>query len=190
MQQDSNALKLNSEAPLKNEDNSVTRSKDLVDQVIANWQNTILADTDFTGTEIIGRIVRMDSFIGKMIDDNLSRYRMNIGDFNILAVLLREKTHQLTPGRIQEMVFVSSGGLSNRMIRLEEKGLIARSTDPSDRRGVIVTLTDAGRELIERAAPSHMALENSLITNLNESEQETLIQLLRKMLQHVESEAV
>lgn len=187
MQQDLKTFEIDSESSTDEID--IPRSPDLVDQVITNWKTTILADTNFTGTEIIGRIVRMDSFIGKMIDYNLSRYRMNIGDFNILAVLLREKTHQLTPGRIQEMVFVSSGGLSNRMIRLEDRGLIERSTDPSDRRGVIVKLTEAGKELIERAAPSHMALENSLITNLDESEQETLIRLLRKMLKHVESEA-
>lgn len=185
--QDPHSLDPNQDDLTSKDASQQTPQKDLVDQVIANWQNTIMADTDFSGTEIIGRIVRMDSFIGKMIDDNLSRFRMNIGDFNILAVLLREKTHQLTPGRIQEMIFVSSGGLSNRMIRLEEKGLIKRSTDPNDRRGVIVTLTEAGKELIERAAPSHMALENSLITNLDESEQETLVKLLRKMLKHIES---
>ena len=189
MTQDLKTFDIDPELSNKDELSTVPRTPDLVDQVITNWKTTVLADTDFTGTEIIGRIVRMDSFIGKMIDDNLSRFRMNIGDFNILAVLLREKTHQLTPGRIQEMVFVSSGGLSNRMIRLEDKGLIERSTDPTDRRGVIVTLTEKGQELIERAAPSHMALENSLITNLNPEEQETLIHLLRKMLKHVESEA-
>ncbi len=167
-------------------ENDTSLAPDLVDQVIEKWQATPLRDLDFTGTEIIGRIVRMDSFISKMIDENLSRYRINFGDFNILAVLLREENHQLTPGRIQELIFVSSGGLSNRMIRLEAKGLIKRSTDPKDRRGVIVTLTEEGKALIEKVAPTHIALENSLITHLSDEERHIFIKLLKKTLYHAE----
>lgn len=164
-----------------------TLEPDLIDDIIQKWQQTDLPETSFVGTEIIGRMVRMNAFIQLQIESNLARHNMNIGDFNLLAVLLREEPQELTPGRIQELILVSSGGLSNRMTRLEDRHLITRLPDPNDRRGVIVKLTPKGKALIEAAAPTHLALENQLVEKLSEEDQAQLITLLKKMLLHFES---
>lgn len=160
---------------------------DLIDEIIQKWQATDISEGSYIGTKIIGRMVRMNAFIQQQIDDNLARHKMNIGDFNLLAVLLREAPQELTPGRIQELILVSSGGLSNRMARLEARNLIARLPDPTDRRGVIVKLTSEGQALIEAAAPTHLALENQLVEKLSEEEQNQLITLLKKMLHQLEA---
>ena len=160
---------------------------DLIDDIIQKWQETDIPETTYIGTEIIGRMSRMNAFIQLQVENNLAKHNMNIGDFNLLAVLLREESQELTPGRIQELILVSSGGLSNRMTRLEARNLIVRLPDPNDRRGVIVKLTPEGKALIEAAAPTHLALENKLVKNLTEDEQATLIPLLKKMLSDFES---
>lgn len=164
-----------------------TEQPDLIDNIIQKWQQTNIPQSSYIGTEIIGRMVRMNAFIQLQIEENLARHNMNIGDFNLLAVLLREEPQELTPGRIQELILVSSGGLSNRMTRLEDRNLITRLPDPNDRRGVIVKLTPEGKALIETAAPTHLALENVLVKNLTEEEQEALTILLKKMLSNFES---
>lgn len=173
--------KNNTQSPLP------TEQPDLIDDIIQKWQQTDIPQSTYVGTEIIGRMVRMNAFIQQQIETNLAEHQMNIGDFNLLAVLLREEPQELTPGRIQELILVSSGGLSNRMTRLEDRNLITRLPDPNDRRGVIVKLTPEGKALIETAAPTHLALENKLVENLTEEEQIALTILLKKMLFNFES---
>ncbi len=173
--------KNNTQAPL------MTSTPDLIDDIIQKWQQTDIPQSSYVGTEIIGRMVRMNAFIQQQVENNLARHNMNIGDFNLLAVLLREAPAELTPGRIQELILVSSGGLSNRMTRLEDRNLITRLPDPNDRRGVIVKLTPEGKSLIEAAAPTHLALENQFVAKLNEEDQTQLITLLKKMLLQIEA---
>lgn len=161
--------------------------KDLIDDIIQKWQATTISENSYIGTEIIGRMVRMNAFIQQRVEENLSRYDLNTGDFDLLAVLRREMEEGLTPRRIQELILVSSGGLSNRMTRLEARELITRLPDPNDRRGVIVQLTETGKTLIDIVAPSHLTLENELVAKLSTDEQSTLTLLLKKMLRTLEN---
>lgn len=161
---------------------------DLIDTIIQKWQQTDLPATNYIGTEIIGRIVRLNAFIQLQSEQNFSKYDLSIGDFDLLAVLRRETSKQLTPRKIQELIIVSSGGLSNRMTRLEAKNLIARIPDPNDRRGVIVMLTAQGKALIDKVAPTHLALENELVASLSYEEQAQLSTLLKKVLLPIETE--
>jgi DNA-binding MarR family transcriptional regulator len=54
--------------------------------------------------------------------------------------------------------------------------------DPADGRGLLVELTPAGLELVDRVAPAHLARERELLAPLTETEQATLAGLLRKRL--------
>jgi DNA-binding MarR family transcriptional regulator len=76
--------------------------------------------------------------------------------------------------------------MTNRIDRLAEKGLVRRITDPEDRRGILVELTDQGRELIDVALISHVANEARLLQPLSKEEQSTLAALLRKWLSSLE----
>ena len=50
---------------------------------------------DTSGTEIIGRIVRISSIVGRSVDKNLDRFQMTVGEFDVLAALAREKKQEL-----------------------------------------------------------------------------------------------
>lgn len=67
------------------------------------------------------------------------------GEHPALHMLAKSGT-PLTPGRISDALGVSPGRVSAILDRLEKKGLVVRETDPSNRRNVLVTITDAGRE--------------------------------------------
>jgi DNA-binding MarR family transcriptional regulator len=160
-----------------------TLKKDFIDEVLTGWQKVdAVADIDHSGTEIVGRIVRASSLVGRKVDANLANYQLMVGDFDVLAALIRADNGQLTPGKIQELVMISSGGLSNRINRLEERSLIRRLPDPNDRRGVIVELTEVGQNLVLEVAPTHLSLENEMIQELNDEEKEILATLLKKLL--------
>jgi DNA-binding PadR family transcriptional regulator len=79
-------------------------------------------------------------------------------------------------------MMLSSGGMTKRLDRLAEAGLIERRPNPDDRRGTLVKLTDRGKATIDRLLPVHLANEQRLLAPLNPAQQGTLDQLLRLLL--------
>jgi DNA-binding MarR family transcriptional regulator len=77
---------------------------------------------------------------------------------------------------------ISSGGMTDRLDRLERAGLVIRRPDPKDRRGKLIVLTDPGKRLIDEAIGRHVANEERLLLSLTEAEQETLSALLKKLI--------
>jgi DNA-binding MarR family transcriptional regulator len=105
------------------------------------------------------------------------------GEFDVLATLRRSgESYMLSPTRLYEAAMISSGGMTDRLDRLERAGLIERRPDPKDRRGKLIALTDAGRRLIDETIGRHVANEERLLSALTQAEQEMLDALLRKLI--------
>lgn len=75
----------------------------------------------------------------------------------------------------------SSGNITLVIDNLEKRDLVRRERDAEDRRVVIVTLTEKGRELIARVFPDHVAAIVNEMSVLIPDEQETLGRLCRKL---------
>jgi DNA-binding MarR family transcriptional regulator len=105
------------------------------------------------------------------------------GEFDVLATLRRSgEPYLLSPTRLYEAVMISSGGMTNRLDRLERAGLVERRPDPSDRRGKLIALTDSGKRVIDETIGRHVANEERLLSVLTAAEQEKLNSLLRKLI--------
>ena len=105
------------------------------------------------------------------------------GEFDVLATLRRSgDPYMLSPTRLYEAAMISSGGMTNRLDRLERAGLIERRPDPGDRRGKQIALTPTGRRLIDETLTRHVANEEQLLSALTAAEQEKLNALLRKLI--------
>ena len=76
---------------------------------------------------------------------------------------------------------LTSSGTTKRLDRLEAAGHITREPDPSDRRGVLITLTPRGRRLVDKASVTHMANEERILSGLTAAERRQLAGLLRKL---------
>ncbi|WP_153705549.1 MarR family winged helix-turn-helix transcriptional regulator [Eikenella exigua] len=133
---------------------------------------------DTSGTEIIGRIIRIGSIISQLVDENLANYKLTVGEFDVLAALLREPNQTLTPKQIQDLVLISSGGLTNRINKLEKKGLVQRILNPEDRRSWLINLLPKCETLIKKVVPSHLSIETKAIKNLSFQEYQQLRDLL------------
>jgi DNA-binding MarR family transcriptional regulator len=77
---------------------------------------------------------------------------------------------------------LSSAGITSRIDRLERRGLVRRLDDPDDRRGVIIELTDEGREVVDQAVAALAISDRQLLERLDPHEVEQLEGLLRKFL--------
>ena len=113
-----------------------------------------------------------------------TQYRLQSGEFDVIATLRRSgKPYALTPTALYEALLISSGGITNRLDRLERAGLIERQKHPTDRRGTLVVLTRSGLVLINEMLPLHIANEERVLNGLSETEQQQLDLLLGKLLQ-------
>ena len=74
---------------------------------------------------------------------------------------------------------LTSGAMTNRIDRLEERGLVRRQADKTDRRGVIVRLTRAGRRVIDEAIQVRLVAARDGLKDLSKSERKQLADLLR-----------
>jgi DNA-binding MarR family transcriptional regulator len=105
------------------------------------------------------------------------------GEFDVLATLRRSGApYMLSPTQLYEAAMISSGGMTDRLDRLERAGLVIRRPDPKDRRGKLIVLTDPGKRLIDEALSRHVANEERLLLSLSKGEQETLSALLKKLI--------
>ena len=86
------------------------------------------------------------------------------------------------PGKLAKRLDLSSGAMTNRLDNMEVRGLIRRLDDPDDRRGVIVELTDAGRELWDATVAAQAEKESLVDSVLGEREKRQLNDLLRRLM--------
>jgi DNA-binding MarR family transcriptional regulator len=106
-----------------------------------------------------------------------------LGEFDVLATLRRSgEPYILSPTRLYEAAMISSGGMTNRIDRLERAALVERRPDPHDRRGTLIALTNAGLLVIDEMIGRHVANEERLLSALTEAEQRKLNALLKKLI--------
>ena len=81
---------------------------------------------------------------------------------------------------------LSSAGITSRLDRLERRGYVKRTRHPSDRRGVLVTLTNDGRKVLEQAVTADAAGEQELLSALTKEDRRALAVQLKKWLAGLE----
>ncbi|KAB7744221.1 MarR family transcriptional regulator [Nostocoides sp. F2B08] len=84
-------------------------------------------------------------------------------EYGFLAVLAEQPESAMPAGELADLAGISSSRLSHRLKGLEAAGDIARRPDQHDRRGVVVVLTDQGREKVERVYRQHLADVRNLV---------------------------
>lgn len=131
---------------------------------------------------IIGRLGRLNQAIRPRLNDVFAQHGLEAWEFDVLATLLRSgEPYQLTPGQLIESSMVTSGAMTNRLKRLEDRGYVRRQTSASDGRQVVVTLTTTGRRVVGKALVDHAANEAEIVASLDENQQAQLVALLRQL---------
>jgi DNA-binding MarR family transcriptional regulator len=106
-----------------------------------------------------------------------------IEDFQTLhALMVQPYPVEATPAQLAEATNVTRAGMTSRLDRLVESGLVTREVDPLDRRRLLVRPTPAGREAWDNAVHEGMTREQHLLHALSPRELEQLNTLLRKVI--------
>lgn len=150
---------------------------------VAQWQRE-RPDLDVRPMAVFGRLSYAAFVVARdKLNPLFARFGLQSGEFDVLATLRRSGVpFALTPTELYEATMVTSGAMTNRLDRLEKAGLITRGPHPQDRRGVIVQLTEGGRDLIDEAVTAHVENEHQVLSVLTREEQDRLADLLAKLI--------
>ncbi|WP_439565832.1 MarR family winged helix-turn-helix transcriptional regulator [Microcella sp.] len=140
-------------------------------------------DVDVSPQGIIGRLHRISARLTDELAVVFRDYGISAGEFDVLAALRRAgDPFERTPTELAERTMITSGGLTKRVDRLEDAGLVQRRPSELDGRGRVVALTEQGRALIDDAFTRHMQNEHRLIELLDEADRRTLERVLTRWL--------
>jgi DNA-binding MarR family transcriptional regulator len=153
--------------------------RDGVDLIIEQWQRA-RPDLDSSPIGIVGRLSRLAREIEDRLEPVYREHGLEPGWHDLLATL-RRSGGTLRPTDLTNASMLTSSGTTKRLDKLEAAGLIARTADPDDRRGTLISLTAAGRRLIDELTPAHLDNERRILAALSEADQRRLADLLRKL---------
>ena len=155
--------------------------KDGVDLILEQWQRE-RPELDHSPIGVVGRVSRLARELDARLEPVYRDHGLEPGWHDVLATLRRSgPPFRLRASEFSGALMLTSSGITKRLDRLEQAGLIKRDPDPHDRRGVLITLTPAGIELIDSVTEAHMANEARLLSALSEAERDRLAALLRKL---------
>ena len=159
---------------------------DHVDRIVEAWRRE-RPDLDVAALALLGRLFRTAQLADTVLGEQLAAHGLRPGWFDLLAALRRAgEPYELKPTQLMRTTLLSSGGMTKRLDRLVDAGLVERGSDPNDRRGTLVRLTRRGKATIDTLLEVHLANEQQLVASLSPAQRRTLDELLRSLLAGLE----
>jgi DNA-binding MarR family transcriptional regulator len=159
-----------------------------MDTILAQWRRE-RPDLDVAPLGLLGRLFRAAQLADAELAEGIASHDLQPGWFDLLAALRRSGApYELNPTELMRTTMLSSGGMTKRLDRLEDAGLVARRPDPGDRRGTLVGLTRRGKTVIDAAVGTHVANEARLLQPLSATQRRALDELLRVLLADLETQ--
>lgn len=141
---------------------------------------TTLHPGDLLAHRALESLIRAESSVRRRLSADLEREGLSATGFSVLVVLttaggkleLRALRHRLRTSKANATEVVST---------LQQRGFVTRRRLPEDRRTVLVELTGAGAELVDRLFPEHTERVAQAFSVLDEDEKRSLTEICRKL---------
>jgi DNA-binding MarR family transcriptional regulator len=157
---------------------------DYVERVREQWAERI-PGLDTSAADVTARLRRIAGLLDAQVDSALAEREVTRPELDVLAAL-RRSGRPLRAGEVTTMTGAPGASITKRLDRLERAGLVARTVLERDRRGVVVDLTDAGRELVDDVFPHQLELERRALEDLPDADRAALARLLAVVLHRLD----
>ncbi|MBJ7520242.1 MAG: MarR family transcriptional regulator [Solirubrobacteraceae bacterium] len=135
---------------------------------------------DLLAHRALESLIRAESSVRRRLSADLEREGLSATGFSVLVVLttaggeleLRALRHRLRTSKANATEVVST---------LQQRGFVTRRRPPEDRRMVLVEITEAGSELVDRLFPEHTERVAQAFSVLDEDEKRSLTEICRKL---------
>jgi len=102
------------------------------------------------------------------------------GEHFVLSYILKHEGNVI-PSDISSEMGISSARIAATLNSLESKGYIVRSIDTSDRRKILIELTDAGREQVNEHHRMIMKVTTNMLEYLGEEDAREFVRIMKKL---------
>ena len=155
--------------------------KEAIDEILEQWsEERPELDTDCLGVVI--RVISLSRAFVRQATEALAPLGLELFEYDALSALRRQgRPYALPATGLARETGLSSGAMTNRIDKLELRGLVTRKADKSDRRAVIVSLTSAGKLAIDDAIQIRLEAADESLKGLSDRERSELAKLLRKV---------
>jgi DNA-binding MarR family transcriptional regulator len=151
---------------------------------VAGVLEKVISDVlpDRRGMEAWTSLLRAHATLMRRLETDLERETgLALADFDVLAQLATAGG-ALRMTELASRALISRSGMTRRVARLVDEGLVARANADVDGRGVVVSLTDAGHARLIETAPVHLGGVSALfVALLDDHELEVLQGALDKV---------
>lgn len=155
--------------------------RDGVDDILEQWAEE-RPELDTTSLGVVIRVMSLYRAFVRQATEALEPLGLELFEYDALSALRRQgKPYALPATRLASATGLSSGAMTNRVDRLEQRGLVRRRRDKNDRRGVVVSLTASGRRAIDEAIQLRLDAADESLRSINSRERRELADLLRKV---------
>lgn len=161
---------------------------DQVDVLLAAWKKQN-PELDVPAKAVTIRLRRLTHYIEREVRRELAEHGIELWEFEMMLALRRSPGGQLHAGALQRYSQVTSGAITNRIARLEEQGWVRRDVEPKDRRQVIVSLTEAGKERAQTIFDTKISAEHRLLGDVDPAVIDRITDDLRTLLIAIEGPA-
>ena len=154
---------------------------DAVDDILEQWSEE-RPELDTASLGVVVRVMSLYRAFVRQAGDALEPLGLELFEYDVLSALRRQgRPFALAATQLARATGLSSGAMTNRIDRLEDRSLVRRRRDPGDRRGVVVSLTAAGRRTIDEAIKLRLDAADESLQSLTSTEKQRLASLLRKV---------
>ena len=149
-----------------------------------------LGDVDEDTVLIMAWLARLSRSIDEAYQADLRSFGLTYSEYAALHRLRIEgPPYRMSPSRLNQVLSLSSGGITKTIDRLESAGFVKRMPDPSDGRGVLVGLTARGRKMASRIFDAGLRKYSETLDRLSRAERRRLVVSLRTLLDAFEGAA-
>ena len=128
-------------------------------------------------------LLRAHGCLARRLDAELeSAHHLPMTSYEVLQRLQESSGERMRMCDLAEQAQISRSGLTRMVDRLERDGLLSRCSCQHDARGAYACLTDAGRERLEEARVTHLAvIREQFLSHFSEAELSTLAQMWQRI---------
>ena len=155
--------------------------KDAVDEILEQWSEE-RPELDTVSLGVVIRVMSLYREFLRQATQALEEVELELFEYDVLSALRRQgKPYSLPATGLARETGLSSGAMTNRVDKLEARGLVHRQRDERDRRGVVVSLTARGRRKIDAAIQLRLDVADESLADISPAERSRLADLLRKV---------
>ncbi len=138
-------------------------------------------EADPLASECAMNLMRVADLILRELSRFFQRYGLTPASAHVVGIL--EGTDEpLSPHQIAEQLYIATSTMTSLIDTVERHGLARRIPHPTDRRKILIEITDEGRRTVHEATPLVHEIERHIFSPMTPEQKEQLLSLIAPLM--------